>query len=116
MLSKQLSFATVICTVFCLTVAIVPIHGNSIAESSVDLVQSIDVLDQEASLPLFGGLSVERLTNTGAAPRTGSETLIERAERYLQTHEVQFNVPQSEEASGNIAGKFTEGFEHIFKK
>lgn len=108
MLSKQSSCAAVICTVavLFLTVAAVPISANSATDPTAELVQTIDKLDQETSLPLFGGLSVERMANAAAAPRSGSETLLERAERYMQTHQVQFNVPQNEENDGHIAGEY----------
>lgn len=100
--SLKSSVAIVLCLVAIATVA----HAE---DAAAQLMRSIDDLDQEQTLPLFGGLSVERVANAAASSaRSGSESLVERAGRYLQTHQVQFSLHEQDGA--DVAGEFHRFF------
>jgi hypothetical protein len=75
--------------------------GLAIAENSdSDLIKLINNIDNEKSLYLFGGLSVERIDygarSFGAVPATD---FVDRANQYLETHELSLALPK--------AGKYT---------
>lgn len=101
------STVVVLCVGVFLAVAAVPTASNTAAAadaSATDLVQSIDQLDQEQTLPLFGGLSVDRVGDAGAAgaARSASESVLERVDRYLQSHTLNFSL---KEADATVAGE-----------
>lgn len=75
------------CVIVCIFAAVV---ASAVGDVSVDLVNSVNELDQEQSLQVIGGLVVERSANAGGAPRSGSETVVERIERYMNQHEIRF--------------------------
>lgn len=75
------------CVVLCVFAACVV---SAFADVSVDLLNSIDQLDQEQSVQVFGGLTVERVANAGGAARSGQESVVDRVERYMTQHEIKF--------------------------
>lgn len=91
------STVVVLCVGVILAVAAVP-TANPVADATVDLVQSIDQLDQEQTVTLFGGLSVDRVSDAGAGARSGSESLLERVDRYLQSHTLNFSLKEDDAA------------------
>lgn len=66
------------------------------------VISMIDKLDDEQSLPLFGGLSLEKVEGSTAASAR-SESLIDRIVRYLKSHEVNFELSEARESS--VVGK-----------
>ncbi|XP_037945160.1 uncharacterized protein LOC119677750 [Teleopsis dalmanni] len=79
---------------FVCTAAALPSQDNS----EKDLVNMINRIDNEASVPLFGGLRVDR-TESGRSfgAANGIESFEERAERYLQTHELNISFSGDDE-------------------
>lgn len=70
--------------------------------SDDQVISLINKLDEEQSLPLFGGLALEKVENAGEiSPR--SEGLTDRIVRYLKSHKVNFEI--SEDRSSNVGGK-----------
>jgi hypothetical protein len=71
--------------------------GLAVADTTdSDLIKSIDNIDSEKSLYLFGGLSVERINDGaprsfGAVPATD---FVDRANQYLETHELSMALPK----------------------
>ncbi|CRK87109.1 CLUMA_CG000856, isoform A [Clunio marinus] len=69
--------------------------------SDDQVITMINKLDEEQTLPLFGGLSLEKVDNSGdISPR--SESLTDRIIRYFQSHKVNFELS---EARTNVGGK-----------
>lgn len=67
-----------------------------------ELVQLINKIDNEVSLPLFGGMRIDRSENGRAFGSVKSvESFEQRAERYLQTHTLSFSFPEEEAALEN---------------
>ncbi|XP_055383076.1 uncharacterized protein LOC129613145 [Condylostylus longicornis] len=69
-----------------------------------DITNFINEIDNEKSLPLFGGLTVDRIENGRSFGsvhnhQTKSESLFDRTERYLQTHELNFSFDAADENS-----------------
>lgn len=60
------------------------------------LIRSIDSADSERTLYLFGGLSIVKIKDSLEQTRASrkDETLLERAQRYLQTHELDWQMPE----------------------
>lgn len=71
--------------------------------SDSEVISMIDKLDEEQSLPLFGGLAIEKVddANSEVVPRS-SETLTDRIVRYLKSHSVNFELS---EARSKVGGK-----------
>jgi hypothetical protein len=68
----------------------------AVAESNEsDLVKLINNIDNEKSLYLFGGLSVEKIDNGRSieAPST-ADNFIERAKAYLESHKLSLGLPK----------------------
>lgn len=71
--------------------------------SDSEVISMIDKLDEEQALPLFGGLTLEKVESANDNTPRSSETLTERLIRYLKSHSVNFEL--SEEARSNVGGK-----------
>lgn len=87
--------------------------------SEKDVIGLINRIDSADSLPLFGGMRVER-SETGrsfGAFAKGVESVDERVERYLATHELNFGLPseEDEEVENEYAGRAMEGKENKLK-
>ena len=76
-----------------------------------ELVNMLNRVDSVESLPLFGGLRVERVQSSARAFGAGSavESFADRAERYLQTHELSLTYPGEEQEEEEFAGRNMEG-------
>lgn len=101
-----------ICAIIIFTFAIV---GSALSENNVpsddEVKKMIDDLDDEQSLSLFSGLSIEKIANSDqVSPR--SEDLTDRIIRYVRSHRV--NLDLSEERS-DVGGKI-KPVVHIIKK
>lgn len=101
-----------ICAIIIFTFAIV---GSALSENNVpsddEVKKMIDDLDDEQSLSLFSGLSIEKIVNSDqVSPR--SEDLTDRIIRYVRSHRV--NLDLSEERS-DVGGKI-KPVVHIIKK
>lgn len=90
------------------TVAIIfALFGYAVCEkiqTDSEVISMIDKLDEEQSLPLFGGLSLEKVesVNDITTPRS-SETLTDRIVRYLKSHSVNFeNTSEARSNGGKI--------------
>lgn len=73
--------------------------------SDREVIEMINQIDNEKSLNLFGGLSVVESKNFGerSASWMSSEDAVDRAVRYLNSHELKFAVPnESRAAEGNF--------------
>lgn len=68
-----------------------------------ELVQLINKIDNEVSLPLFGGMRIDR-SETGRAfgSAKGVESFEQRAERYLQSHTLRFSFPEEESLDNEV--------------
>ncbi|KAL5284820.1 hypothetical protein ACFFRR_006873 [Megaselia abdita] len=65
-----------------------------------DLVNLINRIDNEKSMPLIGGLRVERTENGRAfGGSVNGESLIDRTERYFQTHELTMDFGDDEQTA-----------------
>lgn len=69
--------------------------------SDRELVNMIDNIDNERALYLFGGLSVEKSKSARSVPY-GAESVVERAIRYMEQHELKFNIPDTDPAVEGI--------------
>lgn len=81
--------------------------------SERDLVNLINKLDNEDSVPLFGGMRIDR-TETGRSFGSAKaiESFEDRAERYLETHELNLSFSgdeQDENAENAYSGRAMEG-------
>ncbi|XP_026470989.1 uncharacterized protein LOC113375265 [Ctenocephalides felis] len=54
----------------------------------------VDNADQEGSIPLFGGLSIDKVRGVEPLPSSNDESLVGRVQRYMQSHELKFQVPE----------------------
>lgn len=73
--------------------------------SDREVIDMINQIDNEKSLNLFGGLSVVESENAGerSASWMSTENVVDRAVRYLNSHELKFAVPnESRAAEGNF--------------
>lgn len=68
-----------------------------------EIISMIDKLDEEQSLELFGGLSLEKVESANDVSPRSSETLTDRIVRYLKSHSV--SLENNSEARSN-GGKF----------
>lgn len=87
--------------VFALTFALI---GCAVAESepSDDQVKNlVNQLDNEKSLYLFGGLSLDKIPESDVTPRS-DESLTQRLVRYISTHKLNFDIS---EARSSVGGK-----------
>uniref|UniRef100_A0A1A9W5M8 Uncharacterized protein n=1 Tax=Glossina brevipalpis TaxID=37001 RepID=A0A1A9W5M8_9MUSC len=83
----------VVATFVCSTIAL-PKQDNS----EKDLLNMIDKIDNVPSMPLFGGLRVDRIENGRSFGSSKAiESFDERAERYLETHQLNFSFPENDE-------------------
>lgn len=71
------------------------------APSDDQVISMINKLDEEQSLPLFGGLSLEKVESSDEASAR-SESLTDRIIRYLKSHKVNFEIS---EARSSVGGK-----------
>lgn len=72
-------------------------------EPSDDQVKSlVDQLDNEESLPLFGGLSLEKVEKSEEVSPRSAESLTDRLVRYIKSHELKFDIS---EARSSVGGK-----------
>lgn len=93
-------------------VAMLMLAGVSLAESDQDLIGAINRIDNEKSLYLFGGLSVKQVKSGRSFGGYGAEeTVVDRAIRYLKSHELEFSVPSG---GRQVEGSFTS-FEMLYK-
>lgn len=93
-------YSKVICVVFVATFVCGAVALPKQDANEKDLVNMINKIDSEPSVPLFGGLSIVR-SESGRAfgPAAGKavETFEERAERYLKSHQLNFSFPDVDE-------------------
>lgn len=70
-----------------------------------EIISMVDKLDEEQSLPLFGGLALEKVesVNDITTSARSSESLTDRVIRYLQSHSVNFE--NDNEARSSVGGK-----------
>lgn len=97
-----------------ITVIAFAIVGSVLSENvpSDDAVKKlIDDLDAEQSLPVFGGLSLDKIEASDEVSPRSSESLTDRLIRYVRSHRVNFDL--SEERS-DVGGKIKPV--HIIKK
>lgn len=81
--------------------AIIGLGACESIPSDEQVVSMINKLDEEPSLPLFGGLTLEKVEDSNdESPR--SESLADRIVRYLKSHKVNFDI--SEARSGSSVG------------
>lgn len=69
--------------------------------TDTEAIELIDRLDNEKSLELFGGLRLDKIEGGDDSPR--SEGLLDRAVRYIKTHQVNFELEEAR--SSNVGGK-----------
>lgn len=81
-------------------------------DSEKSLVKLLNKIDKVDSLPLFGGLRIDRVQSDNGRRFTSvnnMESLEAKAEQYLSTHELNFSIPneeQEEEFNGrSMTGK-----------
>jgi hypothetical protein len=90
-------------------VLIVVLVGNCACEkipTDSEVISMIDKLDEEQSLPLFGGLALEKVESADDVVPRSSESLTQRLIRYLKSHSLELeNVIDSSEARSNVGGK-----------
>lgn len=86
------------------TAAALPSQDNS----EKDLINLINKIDNEPSIPLFGGLRIDR-AETGRSFGTSKsvESFQERAERYLSTHELNLSFPGDDESDDGTEEEFS---------
>lgn len=90
---KLFAIAMIVAFIGCVACESVP--------SDEQVVSMINKLDEEHSLPLFGGLTVEKVENSDEVSAR-SESLTDRIVRYLKSHKVNFEI--SEARSGSSVG------------
>ncbi|XP_055905154.1 uncharacterized protein LOC129940736 isoform X2 [Eupeodes corollae] len=93
----------VLFAVVCATAVALPHQDNS----DKDIINALNKIDNEPSLPLFGGLRIERVENGRAFGESNSgETFEDRAERYLESHELNLAFPgEDDESEDEFAGR-----------
>lgn len=94
MYTKLCAIAIIVAFIGCVACEIVP--------SDEQVVSMIDKLDEEQSLPLFGGLSLEKVDDKEMASARSGESLADRIVRYLKSHKVNFELS---EARSSVGGK-----------
>lgn len=68
-----------------------------------ELVQLINKLDNEVSLPLFGGLRIDRSESARAfGGSKGVESFEQRAERYLQSHKLSLSLFEDDSLENSV--------------
>lgn len=100
-----------VCAIIVIALAIV---GSALSEnvpSDGAVKKLIDDLDDEQSLPLFGGLTLDKIEDSDEVSPRASEDLTDRLVRYVRSHRVNFDL--SEERS-DVGGKIKPL--HIIKK
>lgn len=70
--------------------------------SDEQVVGMINKLDEEQSLELFGGLSLEKVEGSDEASARSGESLADRIVRYLKSRKVNFDLS---EARSSVGGK-----------
>ena len=71
--------------------------------SDDQVISMVNKLDEEQSLPLFGGLSLEKVDeNINEASARSSESLNDRIVRYLKSHKVNFEISEARSSGGKI--------------
>lgn len=104
---SKIVYIVVVATFVCSAVALPKQDANE-----KDLVNMINKIDNEPSVPLFGGLRIERVeTGRGfGASNKAVETFEERAERYLESHQLNFSFPDTDdEEEDEFNGRAMEG-------
>lgn len=91
--AKLCAVAIIIAFVGCVACEDVP--------SDDQVVNMINELDEVPSLPLFGGLTLEKVPNSHEVAAR-SESLADRIVRYLKCHKVNFEIS---EARSSLGGK-----------
>lgn len=77
--------------------------SENVAPSDEKVISLIDQLDSEESLPLFGGLSLEKVEESSdEVSSRSSESLTERLIRYVRSHKLNFEIS---EARSSVGGK-----------
>lgn len=100
--------------IFCV-VFVATLVGSTIAlpkqdNSEKDLLNMIEKMDNVPSLPLFGGLRIDRVENGRSFGSSKAvESFDERAERYLETHQLNFSFPDDDEEEDDFNGRSMEG-------
>lgn len=91
-------------TKFC-SIALIAVLVSCVACENVptddQVISMINKLDEEQSLPLFGGLSVEKVENSDDTSAR-FESLTDRIVRYLKSHKVNLEL---NEARSSVGGK-----------
>lgn len=98
---SKISF--VLLAVVCATAVALPHHDNN----EKDIIDALNKIDNEPSLPLFGGLRIERVDNGRSFGESNSgETFEDRAERYMESHELNLAFPgEDDESDDEFAGR-----------
>lgn len=80
-------------SVFCVCALLLCVAAAA-DEPADQLIKSIDELDREPSVYLFGGLSIDRIGDSvPTGPRSlTAEPIFDRAINYLQSHEINFSM------------------------
>lgn len=76
--------------------------SENVAPSDEKVISLIDQLDNEESLPLFGGLSLEKVEESDEVSSRSSESLTDRLIRYVRSHKLNFEIS---EARSSVGGK-----------
>lgn len=81
------------------TVIIAALCISSIACEKIptdsEVISMIDKLDEENSLPLFGGLTLEKVENANDNSPRSSESLTDRIISYLKSHTVNYELSEA---------------------
>lgn len=91
--TKLCAIAIIVAFVGCVACETVPTDDQ--------VLSMINRLDDEQSLPLFGGLSLVKVEGSDTASAR-SESLTDRIVRYLKSHKVNFEIS---EARSSVGGK-----------
>lgn len=88
-----------ICVVLCVALIGCATALPSQDNNEKDLINMLNKIDNEATLPLFGGLTIQRAESgrSFGVSTNGVESFDERAERYLQTHQLNFSFADEDE-------------------
>lgn len=96
----------VLFAVVCATATALP-HQQ---DTEKDLVNMINRIDNEQSMYLIGGLRVERTENGRAfGGSVAGESLIDRTERYFQSHELSMDFGEEAPETQEEASRAMEG-------
>lgn len=85
---------TKLCTVLIVALCITSIACEKVPTDS-EVISMIDKLDEEKSLPLFGGLSLEKVDSANDNLPRSTETLTDRIVRYLKSHSVNYDLSEA---------------------